>query len=330
MLPLGPQNYPELPLLPLIFAFFFLCLPEIKAQSFDPPAGKEGSFAIAHNSPAIRLWASRVEELRRGPKNCTDQNSGRAVSGTAESALGAALENGVLSLGDGGSVVLTFPVPLIDGPGPDFAVFENGFSDGFLELATVEVSSNGSNFFPFPCFSETQTETQTGPFDTLDARNLHNLAGKYRAGFGTGFDLSELKGISQLDLSAVAFVRIRDVVGCLDPAYGTKDSEGRLINDPWPTDFESGGFDLDAVAALHVQENSLPQVWPSLLRAGEHFSFILRETATEAILYAANGSIITRYPAGSGQTNRIPAGIQAGIYFLGEPDRKKTRKIRVL
>ncbi len=328
MLPLGPQNYSELPLLPLFFAFFFLGLPA-KAQSFDPPAGKVGSRAIAHNSLAIRLWASRVQELRRGPKNCADQNSGLASSGSAESALGAALENGVLSLGDGGSIVLAFPVPLMDGPGPDFAVFENGFSDGFLELATVEVSSNGSDFFSFPCFSETQTETQTRPFDTLDARNLHNLAGKYRAGFGTGFDLFELKGNSQLDLSAVAFIRIRDVVGCLNPAYGTRDSEGRLINDPWPTDFESGGFDLDAVAALHVQENPLPQVWPSQLRAGENFNFIIREGATEAVLYSAGGSLIARYPAGSGQSSRIPAGIQAGVYFLGEPDRKKSRKILV-
>ena len=41
-----------------------------------------------------------------------------------------------------------------------------------------------------------------------------------------------------------------DVVGSIDPMYGTRDSLGNLINDPWPTPFATGGFDLDAVAVL--------------------------------------------------------------------------------
>ena len=32
---------------------------------------------------------------------------------------------------------------------------------------------------------------------------------------------------------------------------GTRDAEGHLINDPYPTDYETGGFDLDAVGVLN-------------------------------------------------------------------------------
>ena len=56
----------------------------------------------------------------------------------------------VVSLGDGGSITLTFAHPLSDGTGPDLAVFENAFNDTFLELAFVEVSSDGANFVRFP------------------------------------------------------------------------------------------------------------------------------------------------------------------------------------
>ncbi len=40
------------------------------------------------------------------------------------------------------------------------------------------------------------------------------------------------------------------MVGSVDILYATRDSEGNIINDPWPTPFATGGFDLDAVAIL--------------------------------------------------------------------------------
>ena len=43
-----------------------------------------------------------------------------------------------------------------------------------------------------------------------------------------------------------------DVVGSIDPAYATYDSQGHAINDPWPTAFASSGFDFDAVGVLHA------------------------------------------------------------------------------
>ena len=80
--------------------------------------------------------------------------------------------SGVVSLGDGGYGILTFDEPIDNGLGWDFAVFENSFSDDFLELAFVEVSSDGINFFRFPATSLTQDIVQVGGFGNIDANEL--------------------------------------------------------------------------------------------------------------------------------------------------------------
>jgi hypothetical protein len=225
-----------------------------QAGPFPPVAGQPGSTAIAYNDPQFVAWATSVQELTRGPMNIANPGAGLASFGAAANALGPAGTDtsGVVSLGDGGHVTLGFAQPIANGPGADFAVFENSFADTFLELAFVEVSSDGVNFFRFPGVSLTQAATQVGGFGTLDPTNLNDLAGKYRVGFGTPFDLDELAGVSGLlDVNAVEAVRIVDVVGSIDPLYGTHDSLGNIVNDPWPTAFASGGFDLDAVGVIH-------------------------------------------------------------------------------
>lgn len=229
--------------------------PAALAGVYDGAAGTPGSLAIAQDDPAIVAWATGFSELVRGPAQLGDLTKGYATFGSGEQALGAPLGDvyDVVSLGDGGSITLTFAQPIADGAGWDFAVFENGHSDAFLELAVVEVSSNGVDFFRFEAVSDTQVAPQIGGFGTLDPTNLHNLAGKYRLGFGTPFDLSELATRSPLlDVRAITHVRIIDVVGSVDPARATLDSLGRVINDPWPTPFATGGFDLDAIGVRHV------------------------------------------------------------------------------
>jgi hypothetical protein len=42
-----------------------------------------------------------------------------------------------------------------------------------------------------------------------------------------------------------------DVVGSITPAYATYDSQGNMVNDPWPTPYSSSGFDLDAVGVIN-------------------------------------------------------------------------------
>src|SRR5208337_4966202 len=88
----------------------------------------------------------------------------------------------VISLGQGGTITLTFPQPITNGPGYDFAVFNNGFSTGgqeWVKPAFVEVSSDGVNFFRFPDVSLTQTTTQIGSGSELDPTNLYDLAGNF-------------------------------------------------------------------------------------------------------------------------------------------------------
>ena len=115
----------------------------------------------------------------------------------------------------------------------------------------MEVSSNGADFVRFPAVSCTPATAQTGTFGTLDPRNLHNLAGKHPAGYGTPFDLAELSGIPGLDAARITHVRLTDVVGEVVNGLGSQDSAGHWINDPFPTNWQSGGFDLDAVGVIH-------------------------------------------------------------------------------
>jgi hypothetical protein len=224
---------------------------------YSPAAGVSGSSAIHKDSTVIASWATGIE-VQRGYINAADTSvyhsgSNKATFGHPSNALGVASGNSVdaISLGDGGIAILSFDRPIINGPGPDFAIFENSFSDTYLELAFVEVSSDGVHFVRFPAVSLTPDDPQVGGFGSLDPTNIHNFAGKYRQGYGTPFDLEELKDSANIDINNVRFVRIIDVVGCVDCDFATFDSQGNVVNDPWPSPFDSGGFDLEALGVIN-------------------------------------------------------------------------------
>jgi hypothetical protein len=236
-----------------------------RSRADEPAATNDG---MAWNDVRFVGWASGVKDLVRGPRDIAKPNGPKAFFGVAENALGAAgspsdhdkPDRCVVSLGDGGWITVGFDIAIRDGDGPDFVVFENGFTQnadkptGFFELAFVEVSSDGEHFVRFPAVSETQTDTQIGAYEPLDSTKLKNLAGVHAAGFGTKFDLADLKAVPEadkLDLQHIRYVRIVDVIGSIDPALGTRDSKGRFINDPYATDSTGGGFDLDAVGILY-------------------------------------------------------------------------------
>ncbi|WP_437310223.1 cell surface protein [Sorangium sp. So ce388] len=138
----------------------------------------------------------------------------------------------VVSLGNGGTVTFGFSGNLIlDGPGPDFIVFENPFETSpttvFAELATVEVSQNGVDWIAFPCTATAApygscagwhpvlANSKTNSIDSTDPE----VAG------GDAFDLADL------DLSFARYVRITD----------RPDLTGA-----------TGVFDLDAVAIANA------------------------------------------------------------------------------
>ena len=292
------------------FTFFIsLFAASSAAAQFAPQAGIVGSTAVSQNSPAIRGWATGCT-VSRGSLDIARPDSGTASSGMPTDANGAS-DASVVSLGDSGVAVLTFAQPIIDGPGADFAVFENGFlnpqnaEEAFLELAFVEVSSNGTNYVRFPSRSLTQTSVQLSSVAGLgyiNARNLHNLAGKYRAGFGTPFDLAELANTPGLNVGAITHVRIVDVVGHIGE-HGSVDDSGAVINDPYPTFFPTGGFDLDAVAVLNQAlsmraptEDFRASVYPNPTTGSVWIETGLREVQHLTVLDAV-GRVVLRQTA---------------------------------
>ncbi|AEA42029.1 T9SS type A sorting domain-containing protein [Fluviicola taffensis] len=230
----------------------------LNAQSFHPAPGDPNSNAIKKDSSCFVGWATGGTVIR-GFLNISDttvefDGSNKASFGNLNNALGPATGSTthVLSLGDSGVATLTFDQFIMDGPGYDFAVFENGFTDNYIEIAHVEISSDGIHFFRFPSTTEVPLDTQIGNASFSDCRMLNNLAGKYKAGYGTPFNISEISDDVNLDKFAIKYVRIIDAIGAISGNHTTTDQFGTIINDPFPTPFESGGFDLEAIGIINA------------------------------------------------------------------------------
>lgn len=268
------------------FLIILLLAPLAVAGSFPGAAGLLGSDALSKDDPAFVAWA-------RGNLSPVYGTGVDEVWKTPSKAYGKATSDGsdIVCLGNGGQIVMTFPRPIRDGSGPDFAVFENGFSNTFLELAFVEVSSDGVNYYRFPNRSE--GTAAVGAFGSVDPTNLSGLAGKYRLGFGTPFDLAQLAGSPLLDRERVRFVRIIDIVG-----NGTVlDSTGRAIYDPTPTT-GSGGFDLEAIGVIHQNDEPCKIVRAEVADAAFQLawesnpgSFYELESSTDLVAWTPLGTV---------------------------------------
>jgi hypothetical protein len=243
------------------------------AGIFPPAAGESGSTAIPANDPEIDGWVTGYVDYLPGTEvDAEFQTPDKAlgVPGNSDGSNAGYIFD-IVSLGRGGSITLTFNTPITNGDGYDFAVFENSFTNDFLEVAKVEVSSDGSTFVAFPAFS--LVPASIGAFGGLDPTDLEQLAGKYRGGYGTPFDLQQLAGQPGVDLNNIRYIRLIDVVGDgsaindldaqsladwfgvplidLPPSLVTlANSAPPAIYDPYPT-IGSAGFDLDAIAILH-------------------------------------------------------------------------------
>ncbi|MCW3082973.1 MAG: hypothetical protein JWP12_339 [Bacteroidetes bacterium] len=229
--------------------FFFILLSNAALAQYAPAVGQPGTSAMGKDSSAFVAWATG-SIIQRGYEDLSNTSLGFTTVGDSTSVIGIA-DGSIVSLGDGGSAIISFAHPVINGPSWDFAVFENSFNDTFLELAFVEASSDGIHFYRFPASSLTDTATQTGSFGPTDPTKINNFAGKYRGLYGIPFDLNELAGVAGLDVNNIHYIKIVDVVGSIQPQYASYDTAGRAVNDPWPTGFASGGFDLDAVGVIH-------------------------------------------------------------------------------
>jgi hypothetical protein len=309
-----------------------LCISSLIAATaaqgqYAPQAGIAGSTAISKSSSVFVAWATGCQ-LQRGLQQIGNASSGLASLGDASSAMGAP-DGNVVSLGDSGLAVLTFTTPIVNGPGPDFAVFENGFlntfnaEEAFLELAFVEVSSDGVNFFRFPATSKTQDTSQLSPSappSYINAREINNLAGKYISNWGTPFDLNELGGTPGLDVNAITHVRLVDVIGSIG-ALGTKDASGHKINDPFPSPFPGSGFDLDAVGVINAMPAGVKSAALEGIRifpnpASDKVEVILPYNEAKITLSDATGRVIQRQVVAGNRAVFAMASLTAGTYFI--------------
>ncbi|MBR9918147.1 T9SS type A sorting domain-containing protein [bacterium] len=277
-------------------------------SQFDPEGGEIGSKSIPRTHSSIQAWADSIV-FEPGYLNIADKSLGK-VPASADLATGAA-DGTVVSLGDSGYATYILQEDLIDQPGFDFAVFENGFEAGngyFLELAFVEVSKDGQSFTRFPTLTAADTNTQLSLTSTSQPEYYHNFAGKYQSPYGALFDIGEL------GLDTVRYIRIVDVIGSTTDSIGSRDSEGKIINDPWPSPFNNCGFDLDALAIidgsiLSMETHNIAQfkLYPNPASTNE---WIKLETAAEYHVYNNAGQLID---FGFGEQIKLA---DTGIYIL--------------
>jgi hypothetical protein len=158
----------------------------------------------------------------------------------------------VVSLGSGGSIVVAFaPNAIVDGPGPDFIVFENPFwvggnpNDVYAEPGEVSVSDDGATWATFPCMP---TIDPASPIGTGTAPPYGQCAGWQIVYSSPGngispFDPASAGGnafdLADVGVSSARYVRIVDKTHEACPEAG-----------PRP---DTNGFDLDAVSIINAQ-----------------------------------------------------------------------------
>jgi len=303
------------------FVLFIGLLSLNVSAQFPPAAGMEGTTAIAQDSSIFIAWANKCQ-IQRGYLDIANPDLGLVDYGTEEYGIGHADQNAV-SLGDGGVAILEFEQPIINGPGADFAIFENSFSDGFLELALVYVSSNGVDYDLFPAISLTQTETQIDGFGIIEARKIHNLAGKYRGGYGTPFDLEELERELGREINEITHIKIIDAIGTIQEDFAILDSQNHIINEPYPTPFPSGGFDLDAIGIIHqatpthqlAEPKTQILIYPNPNRG--HFKILNHHHLKiySSQIFNLQGELVYQVPLDI-QNTAIDLDLPRGVYYL--------------
>jgi len=160
----------------------------------------------------------------------------------------------VVSLGNGGSIVVSFaPNAIVDGPGPDFIVFENPFwiegSPGgvYAEPGEVSVSDDGTTWQTFPCTPTYDSSASDG----TGTEPPYGSCGGWQLVYSTPtngispFDPAAAGGgaydLAALGVTHARYVRIVDRTAEDCPEAG---ADRPITN----------GFDLDAIAIINAEQ----------------------------------------------------------------------------
>jgi hypothetical protein len=167
----------------------------------------------------------------------------------------------VVSLGEGGTITISFEDEIVvNGPGPDFSVFENPFYNGgdslnrYIETAIVEVSQDGVNFLRFPFDIMPLVEPPGNP------HRYSGFAGVEPVLSNNGIpDPTDplVSGGDHFDLEVVGLPNAR-LVRIIDTGDTTYDNDGDLVTDTGLNLPNQAGFDLDAVCHVHWTARESP------------------------------------------------------------------------
>ena len=151
----------------------------------------------------------------------------------------------VVSLGNGGSIVVSFdPNAIVDGPGPDFIVFENPFeiaanpNNLYAEPGIVSVSDDGVTWTSFPC-----TATFANPPYGLCAgwHPVYSAPGNGISPVDPSVSGGDVFDLATIGVTHARYVKIEDHT-VTEPCDATHKAT-------------TNGFDLDAIAILNAATN---------------------------------------------------------------------------
>lgn len=263
--------------------------------SFSAIFGQTTVDTVFSFTPGTLQYAGQSDEYF--PQNIFGIPSRRAGLNTPENA-----EIEVLSIGLGGEIILGKSTAIIiDGPGPDFTIFENAFKNPinnkiFAEPAVISVSKDGINFIEFPydynsligCAGISPTYGHENPYDP-------EVSG------GDSFDLSDI------GIDSVKYIRIQDIT--ID-----------ILNDKSHPYYVSilSGFDLDAVVIHNYENNSIDDK-PIRLIANNRIEFTKSDIMFD--IYDLNG---VKVLSGKNQTSISLDNLAQGSYFLNISNGKQS------
>lgn len=285
---------------------------------------------VAGTSAVIRGWIANYQQFIQPNTN----SGGYACDNDAKpSSVGAAVVGPptnydpeifpfghILSLGEGGSIILEFDDVMENKPGTDFVVFENGFYFGgtFAELAYVEVATTTNAWARFPV---TAFITNTlGAYEVMDVTKVDGVAGKHTMEYGTPFDLEWLKNDTNVlsgavKLDQIAYIRIVDIIG----DGGSLDQFGRPIYDPFGAGpFSTDGFDLRGIGVMNLAGvKMIPEEGDIYLH---WYGYQGREYHLEQSVDGAAWQELPGVMSGTGGYHRVavPAGAVAGMVRISQ------------